>query len=99
MSVVYIGGLIYYVSFIDGHSMKTWIYFMKTKDEFFSRFQKFKALVENLNDRKIKVLRSNNGGKYTSSVFKKFYADFKIMRELTSYITHNKMESRRGRTS
>jgi hypothetical protein len=38
---------------------------MKTKDEFFSRFQEFKALVENQIGRKIKVLRSNNGGEYT----------------------------------
>jgi hypothetical protein len=38
---------IYYVSFIDDSSRKTWIYFMKTKDEVFNRFQEFKALVEN----------------------------------------------------
>jgi hypothetical protein len=37
----------YYVSFIDDFSHKTWIYFLKTKDEVFSRFQEFKALVEN----------------------------------------------------
>jgi hypothetical protein len=40
-------GNIYYVTFIDDSSRKTWIYFMKTKDEVFSRFQEFKALVEN----------------------------------------------------
>jgi hypothetical protein len=36
----------YYVLFIDDHSRKTWIYFLKHKLEVFARFQEFKALVE-----------------------------------------------------
>jgi hypothetical protein len=47
MSLVSLSGYEYYVTFIDDHSRKTWIYFMKTKDEVFSQFQEFKALVEN----------------------------------------------------
>jgi hypothetical protein len=42
-----LGGCEYYVTFIDDHSMKTWIFFLKTKSEVFKRFQEFKALVEN----------------------------------------------------
>ena len=38
---------VYNVSFIDDFSRKTWIYFMKTKDEVFSKFKEFKALFEN----------------------------------------------------
>jgi hypothetical protein len=53
----------YYVSFIDDFSRKTWIYFLKTKDEVFSRFQEFKALVENQTGKKIKVLRSGQWGR------------------------------------
>ena len=37
----------YYVSFIDDFPRKTWIYFLKSKDEVFSKFKEFKALVEN----------------------------------------------------
>jgi hypothetical protein len=55
MSVALITGSMYYVSFIDDFSSKTWIYFLKTKDEVFSRFQEFKALVENQTKKKIKV--------------------------------------------
>jgi hypothetical protein len=33
--------------FIDDFSRKTWIFFIKTKDEVFSRFRDFKAQVEN----------------------------------------------------
>jgi hypothetical protein len=45
---------VYYVSFIDDYSLKTWIYFLKTKDEVFSKFKEFKALIENLSERKIR---------------------------------------------
>jgi len=56
---------------------------MKTKDEVFSWFQEFKSLVENQTGRKIKVLRSDNGGEYTSSAFKEFCVDSGVKRELT----------------
>jgi hypothetical protein len=83
MSAVSIGGFSYYVSFIDDHSRKTWIYFIKTKDEVFSLFQEFKDLVQNQTERKIKVLRSENGGEYTSNALKEICADSRIKRELT----------------
>jgi hypothetical protein len=65
MTVPSLGNVFYYVTFIDDFSHKTWIYFLKAKDEVFNKFQEFKALVENLFGRKIKVLRSYNGGEYT----------------------------------
>jgi hypothetical protein len=61
MTVSSLGGFLYYVTFIDDFSWKTWIYFIKTKDEVFSRFQEFKAQVENMTRKKIKVLRTDNG--------------------------------------
>jgi hypothetical protein len=47
MSIASIIGSMYYVSFIDDFSRKTWIYFLNTKDLVTSRFKEFKALVEN----------------------------------------------------
>ena len=35
-------------------------------------FQEFKALVENQTGKKIKVLKSENGGEYTSHAFDEF---------------------------
>jgi IS30 family transposase len=64
-------------------SRKTSIFFMKTRDEVFSSFQEFKALMENQTGRKIKVLKSDNGGEYTSSAFKEFCVNSEIKRELT----------------
>ena len=45
---------VYYVSFIDDFSRKTWIYFLKNKDEVFSKFKEFKDLIENHTSNKIK---------------------------------------------
>jgi transposase InsO family protein len=83
MTVSSLGGFLYYVTFIDDFSRKTWIYFMKTKDEVFSRFQEFKAQTENLTGKKIKVLRTDNGGEYTSNDFSDFCKEAGIKRELT----------------
>jgi transposase InsO family protein len=83
MSVESISGCSYFVTFIDGYSKRTWIYFLKAKDEVFSRFQEFKALVEKQTGKKIKVLRLDNGGKYTSNEFKDFCRVVGIKKELT----------------
>jgi len=61
-----LGVHLYYVTFIDDHSRKTRVYLMKTKDEVFSKFQEFKAEVENLTGKRIRIIRSDNGGEYTS---------------------------------
>ena len=54
---------------------------MKTKDGVLARFQEFKAWVENLTGRRIKVLRSDNGGEYTSRDFSDFCIEVGIKRE------------------
>jgi hypothetical protein len=57
-----LSGYVYYVSFIDDYSHKTWVYFLKSKDEVLGKFKEFKALIENLPERKINILRLDNGG-------------------------------------
>jgi transposase InsO family protein len=68
-----ISGYVYYVSFIDDYSRKDLDIF-----EVFSKFKEFKALIENLSVRKIKILRSDNGGEYTSKEFVNFCKDVGI---------------------
>jgi transposase InsO family protein len=80
----FISGYVYYVSFIDDYSRKTWVYFLKSNDEVFSKFNEFKDLIENLSKRKIKILRLENGGEYTSKEFVNFCKDVGIKRELTT---------------
>jgi len=75
-------GCLYYVSFIHDYSCKTWIHLLKTKDQVFEKFCEFKAQVENATGRRIKTLRSNNGGEYVSNELIDFCRDVGIMREL-----------------
>jgi hypothetical protein len=65
MSATSLSGYVYYVSFIDDYSRKTWIYLLKAKNEVFGKFKEFKALVENLIEWKIKTLQLDNGGEFT----------------------------------
>jgi hypothetical protein len=50
MSTTSLRGYVYYVSFIDDYSRKTWIYLLKEKNEVFGKLKEFKALVENLTE-------------------------------------------------
>ena len=80
----------YYVIF-DDFSRKCWIYFMQKKDQTFSNFCEFKALVEKESRNKVKALRSDNGGEYVSQEFKDFYVVEGIKRELTT--PHNPQQN------
>jgi hypothetical protein len=48
--------------FVDDFSCFTWIYFLRQKYEVFQHLKDFKALVETQSGKKIKVLRTDNGG-------------------------------------
>jgi hypothetical protein len=74
----------YYVSFIDDFSRISWIYFLKTKSEVFNKLKEFKALVENISEKKINILRSYNGGEFTSDEFKAFHREDGIKMDLTT---------------
>jgi transposase InsO family protein len=78
-----LSGCEYYLTFIDDYSRKTWIYLLNAKSEVFTRFQEFKALMENQSGKRIKVLRSNNGGDYSSRQFVDFCAQHGIRRDMT----------------
>ncbi len=74
----YIGGCRYYVSFIDDHTRKVWVYFMKHKGEMFQHFLNFKAMVEKEKGVNIKCLRSNGGGEYFSNEFSEYLREHGI---------------------
>jgi hypothetical protein len=48
---------------------------LKAKGEAFEKFKQYKAIVENEIGHKIKVLRSDNGGKFVSKKFNAFLAE------------------------
>ena len=82
MSTPSLSVFLYYVIFIDNFSRKTWIHFLKSKNETFRKFQEFKALVENQTSRRIRALRIDNGGEFVSHDFDDFCRGAGIRREL-----------------
>ena len=59
----------YFLTCIDDNSQYVWVYILKSKDQVFEKFIEWKALVENLTGWKLKTLRTDNGGEYTSAIF------------------------------
>eukprot|EP00253_Pinus_taeda_P014589 PITA_14589 len=100
MLVKSLGGHQYYVNFIDDYSRKTWLYLLKNKDEVFKKFLEFKNEVEYLTEKKIKILRSDNGGEYTSKESIAFCKEAGIERELiVPYnLEQNGVTERKNRT-
>ena len=60
-----------------------WIYFIKYKSEAFECFKNLKALIQNEKDSKIKCLRTDRGGEFTSKEFDKFCKEHGIKIELS----------------
>jgi len=75
-----IGGCKNYVSFIDDHTRKVWVYFMKHKGEVFQHFLNFKAMVEEKGV-SIKSLRSHGRGEYFSNEFSEYLKEHGIQRK------------------
>jgi hypothetical protein len=86
-----LSGYVYYVSFINDYSRKTWVYFLKSKDEVHGKFKEFKSLVENLSERKIKILRLDNGGEYIQMNLEAFAKMSGLRGSLALPIILNKM--------
>ena len=54
------------------HTKFSWVYFLKSKDECFAKFKEWKKMVENIFEKSVKILRTDNGGEYLSNDLKGF---------------------------
>ena len=59
------GGALYFVTFINDHSLKLWVFSLKSKDHVLDVFKHYQALVERQIGKKLKYICSNNSGDYT----------------------------------
>jgi hypothetical protein len=57
-------GRLYFVTFIDDYSRKLWVYPLKRKDQVLGAFKEFQASVERETGKKLKCIRTDNGGEY-----------------------------------
>lgn len=90
----------YFVTFIDDHSRKIFIYLMKNKYEVIDKFKEFKEMVENQLERKIKILRSDNGTEYLNNEFKRYCIENGIKHQTSNVYTpqQNGLAERANRT-
>jgi transposase InsO family protein len=82
MSTTSLSNNVYFILFIDDFSRMTWVYFLKTKSQALSMFRNFKSMAETQSGQKIKVLRTDNGGEYTSKEFNAFHQEVGIVHQL-----------------
>jgi hypothetical protein len=70
-----LGGASYFLIFIDDRTRFTWVYFIRKKSDVFEYFKEFRNMVEKKTGKHIKILRSDQGGEYTSREFLKYCKD------------------------
>ncbi|KAK9209952.1 hypothetical protein WN944_002321 [Citrus x changshan-huyou] len=77
------GGAKYMVTFIDDYSRRCWVYPIKKNSDVFPVFKEYKARVELESGKRIKCLRTDNGGEYTDGEFLAFCKQEGIQRQFT----------------
>ena len=63
----------------EGFEFISW----KQKSKVFEKFKKWKTIVEKQKEQNVKVLRSDNGGEYTSAEFKEYLTGEGIEHQLS----------------
>ncbi len=84
--------------FMDDVSRKTWIYFLKLKNQVYAKFKQFHALVTNESGLTMKKLCSDNSGEYVDLKLQKFLDEQGIMHQPAAPYTpeHNGVAERKN---
>ncbi|GKF69842.1 putative ribonuclease H-like domain-containing protein, partial [Tanacetum coccineum] len=85
---------------IDDYSRFTWVFFLTTKDETSEILKRFIKEIDNLVDKKVKIIRSDNGTEFKNKVMDDFCREKGIKREYSVSRTpqQNGVAERRNRT-
>ncbi|GKD77197.1 putative ribonuclease H-like domain-containing protein, partial [Tanacetum coccineum] len=84
----------------DDYSMFTWVFFLTTKDETSEILNNFITEIENLVDKKVKIIRCDNGTEFKNKVMDDFCKEKGIKREYSVARTpqQNGVAERRNKT-
>ncbi|GKA18844.1 putative ribonuclease H-like domain-containing protein [Tanacetum coccineum] len=84
----------------DDYSRFTWVFFLTTKDETSEILKNFIKEIENLVDKKVKIIRSDNGTEFKNKVMDDFCREKGIKREYSVARTpqQNGIAERKNRT-
>jgi transposase InsO family protein len=83
---------------VDDYTRMTVVCFLRNKSEAFENFKVYKEMVENEMDSKIKCLRYDNGGEFTSKEFMDYCSRHGIKRQFFIARTPQQMELLKERT-
>ncbi|UYV70259.1 hypothetical protein LAZ67_7002299, partial [Cordylochernes scorpioides] len=79
-----LGGSKYFLVIVDDYSRRIFVYFLRSKDETFERFEEFKARAENELSLRIKDVRTDNGTEFCNSRFEGLFKRSGIHHQLTT---------------
>lgn len=82
-----IGHAKYLLTVIDDYSRYVFVFFLKKKSEVMENLKDFKVFIENQTNQKIKAIRSDGGGEYTSKEMQNFCAKYGIQHQMTTAYT------------
>ncbi|GJU97693.1 retrovirus-related pol polyprotein from transposon TNT 1-94 [Tanacetum coccineum] len=90
----------YYLVVTDDYSRFTWVFFLASKDETSGILKNFITEIENLVDKKVKIIRCDNGTEFKNRVMNEFCEKKGIKREFSVARTpqQNGVAKRRNRT-
>jgi hypothetical protein len=93
-------GFQYFITFIDDCTRFTEVRLLRNKREAMRAFIEYQAWIEKATGRSIQMLRSDNGGEYTSKVFNEWLSDDGVRRQLSAPYTQqqNGVSERYNRT-
>jgi transposase InsO family protein len=77
------GGRHYFLLLVDDVSRYMWVVLLGTKGAAADAIKHIQAAAENESGRKLRVLRTDNGGEFTSTEFALYYTDEGIQRHLS----------------
>jgi len=91
MEVKSLGGSRYFLLSQDDCSRMLFVSFLKRKDQVFEMFKLFKAIAENQTNRKVKCLRSDNGGEFCNQNFEAIVQKCDILHQKTNLKNKSKI--------
>ncbi|GJR87617.1 putative ribonuclease H-like domain-containing protein [Tanacetum coccineum] len=83
---------------IDDYSRFTWVFFLASKDETSGILKKFITEIENLVDKKVKIIRCDNGTEFNNRVMNEFCKKKGIKREFSVAERRNRTLIKAART-
>jgi transposase InsO family protein len=90
----------YFMLLVDDYTRMNAVCFLKNKSEDFENFKIYKEMVENEMDSRIKCLRYDNGGEFTSKEFRDYCSNHGIKRQfsIARIPQHNGVVERKNMT-